>query len=139
MTSSSRRIETRLYLLARDFGFWAPFSLQGLTWAMLYLWTQNYPQIVGTCSGHHVHLISQNFVPTKIRVDPPPPLNKFSNNFSGGLLILIYMLGKTSLNGFEGHISQNVAKMAILWPKKASATLMHTLHMVITWSFLIKF
>ena len=37
------------------------------------LWTQNYPQIVGTCPGHHSQLISQNFVLPKIRVEPPPP------------------------------------------------------------------
>ena len=40
---------------------------------MLYLWTQNYPQIVGTCPGHHGQLISQNCVFTKIRGEPPPP------------------------------------------------------------------
>ena len=34
---------------------------------MLYLWTQDYPQIVGTCPGQ---LISQNCVLTKIRVEP---------------------------------------------------------------------
>ena len=41
---------------------------------MLYVWTKNYPQVVGTCSGHHGQLISQNCVPTKIRAEPPPPL-----------------------------------------------------------------
>ena len=45
--------------------------LQGLTWAMLYLWTQNYSQIIGTCPGHHGQLISQNCVLTKIRAEPP--------------------------------------------------------------------
>ena len=52
--------------------------LQGITWAMLYLWTQNYSQIIGTCPGHHGQLISQNCVLTKIRVEPPPtpPLNR---------------------------------------------------------------
>ena len=34
---------------------------------MLYLWTQNYSQIIGTCPGHHGQLISQNCVVTKIR------------------------------------------------------------------------
>ena len=48
-------------------------KIQGLTWAMLYLWTQNYSQIIGTCPGHHGQLISQNFVLTKIRAEPPPP------------------------------------------------------------------
>ena len=51
------------YLLALEFGFWGPFLLQGLTWAMLYLWTQNYSQIIGTCPGHHA----------------PPPLKHQSN------------------------------------------------------------
>ena len=66
----SNGIKAKLYLLALDFGFWAPFLLQGLTWAMLYLWTQNYPQILGICPGQ---LISQNCVLTKIRVELPPP------------------------------------------------------------------
>ena len=34
-----------------------------------------------------------------------------------------------------GHIPKNVAKMAILWPKIASATLARALRMVITWPF----
>ena len=29
---------------------------------MLYLWTQNYSQIIGTCPGHYGKLISQNCV-----------------------------------------------------------------------------
>ena len=64
--------KAKLYLLAVEFGFWGPFFLQGLTWAMLYLWTQNYSQIIGTCPGHHGQLISQNCVLTKIRAEPPP-------------------------------------------------------------------
>ena len=40
---------------------------------MLYLWTRNYSQIIGTCPGHHGQLISQNCVLTKIRAEPPPP------------------------------------------------------------------
>ena len=63
---------TKLYLLVLYIGFLAPFLLRGLTWAMLYVWTKNYPQVVGTCSGHHGQLISQNCVPTKIRAEPPP-------------------------------------------------------------------
>ena len=51
---------TKLYLLVLYIGFLAPFLLRGLTWAMLYVWTKNYPQVVGTCSGHHGQLISQN-------------------------------------------------------------------------------
>ena len=45
-------------------------------------------------------------------------------------------MGKTNLK----FISQkNVAKMAILWPKMASATLARALPMAITWPFFIKF
>ena len=62
---------TKLYLLVSYIGFLAPFLLRGLTWAMLYVRTKNYPQVVGTCSGHHGQLISQNCVPTKIRAEPP--------------------------------------------------------------------
>ena len=76
MTSSLRRIEwnkilssiSLFYILV----FWPHFLLRGLTWAMLYVWTLNYPQVVGTCSGHHGQLISQNCVLTKIRAEPPP-------------------------------------------------------------------
>ena len=39
----------------------------------MYLWTQNYSQIIGTCPSHHGQLISQNCVLTKIRAEPPPP------------------------------------------------------------------
>ena len=63
---------SKLYLLVLYIGFLAPFLLRGLTWAMLYVWTKNYPQVVGTCSGHHGQLISQNCVLTKIRAEPPP-------------------------------------------------------------------
>ena len=66
---------SKLYLLVLYIVFLAPFLLRGLTWAMLYVWTKNYPQVVGTCSGHHGQLISQNCVLTKIRAEPPP-LNK---------------------------------------------------------------
>ena len=76
MTSSLRRIEWNTILssisLFYILVFLAPFLLRGLTWAMLYVWTKNYPQVVGTCSGHHGQLISQNCVPTKIRAEPPP-------------------------------------------------------------------
>ena len=76
MTSSLRRIEwnkilssiSLFYILV----FWPHFcSGRGLTWAMLYVWTKNYPQVVGRCSGHHGQLISQNCVLTKIRAEPP--------------------------------------------------------------------
>ena len=64
---------SKLYLLVSYIGLLAPFLLRGLTWAMFYVWTKNYPQVVGTCSGHHGQLISQNCVLTKIRAEPPPP------------------------------------------------------------------
>ena len=64
---------SKLYLLVSYIGFLAPFLLRGLTWAMFYVWTKNYPQVVGTCSAHHGQLISQNCVLTKIRAEPPPP------------------------------------------------------------------
>ena len=84
MTNSLRRIEwnkkLRSISLLLYIGFLAPFLLRGLTWALLYVWTQNYPQVVGTCPGHHGQLMSQNCVLTKIRAEPPPPppLNKGS-------------------------------------------------------------
>ena len=71
MTCSSRRIEWNKYLSSislfyiLDFG---PILLQGLSWAMLYIWTRNYPQIVGTCPGHHGQLIYQNFDFSKIGI-----------------------------------------------------------------------
>ena len=65
-------LNSKLYLLVLYIGFLAPFLLRGLTWAMFYVWTKNYPQVVGTCSGHHGQLISQNCVLTKIRAEPPP-------------------------------------------------------------------
>ena len=73
MTSSLRQIEwnkklSSIFLFYISYiRFLAPFLLRGLTWAMLYVWTKNYPQVVGTCSGHHGQLISQNCVLTKIR------------------------------------------------------------------------
>ena len=80
MTSSLRRIEWNTILssisLFYILVFLAPFLLRGLTWAMLYVWTKNYPQVVGTCSGHHGQLISQNCVPTKIRAEPPPLIQR---------------------------------------------------------------
>ena len=70
MTSSLRRIEWNQILssisLFHIFVFWPHFLLRGLTWAMFYVWTKNCPQVVGTCSGHHGQLISQNCVLTKI-------------------------------------------------------------------------
>ena len=77
MTNSLRRIEwnKKLSSISLLFIYWflALFLLRGLTWAFLYVWTQNYPQVVGTCPGHHGQLMSQNCVLTKIRAEPPPP------------------------------------------------------------------
>ena len=77
MTNSLRRIEWNKKLssisLFLYIGFLAPFLLRGLTWAFLYVRTQNYPQVVGTCPGHHGQPMSQNCVLTKIRAEPPPP------------------------------------------------------------------
>ena len=70
---------SKLYLLVLFIGFLAPFLLRGLTWAMFYVWTKNYPQVVGTCSGHHGQLISQNCVLIKIRAGINSiPINKLS-------------------------------------------------------------
>ena len=78
MTNSLRRIEWNKKLssnfLLLYIGFLAPFLLRGLTWALLYVWTQNYPQVVGTCPGHHGQLMFQNCVLTGLN-PPPPPLN----------------------------------------------------------------
>ena len=89
MTNSLRRIEWNKKLssisLLLYIGFLAPFLLRGLTWALLYVWTQNYPQVVGTCPGHHGQLMFQNCVLTKIRAEPPgPPLkgDHFNSFFS---------------------------------------------------------
>ena len=46
------------------------FLLRSLTWAVLRAWSQNYPQVVGTCPGHHLQPIAQNRVER-----PEPPSN----------------------------------------------------------------
>ena len=88
---------SKLYLLVLYIGFLAPFLLRGLTWAMLYVWTKNYPQVVGTCSGHYGQLISQNCVLTKIRAEPPPlsrhfviVLAKIYSNHDANLCFISY-------------------------------------------------
>ena len=75
MTSSLRRIEWNQILSSISLFHilvFGPIFAPSLTWAMFYVWTKNYPQVVGTCSGHHGQLISQNCVLTKIRAEPPP-------------------------------------------------------------------
>ena len=82
---------SKLYLLVLCIGFLAPFLLRGLTWAMLYVWTKNYPQVVGRCSGHHGQLISQNCVLTKIRAEQivlPVKLYLFTIFDEGALLLV---------------------------------------------------
>ena len=91
MTSSLRRIEwnkilssiSLFYILV----FWPHFCSEAshgqcCTYG---IWTKNYPQVVGTCSGHHGQLISQNCVLTKIRAEPhpppPPPLSQIFENY----------------------------------------------------------
>ena len=65
-------IKVKLYMSLRFFGH---FLFQGFTWTALGLWTQNQPQVVGTCSGDGPQLIA-------FKIDPPkvlglnPPLNK---------------------------------------------------------------
>ena len=105
MTNSLRRIEWNKKLssisLLLYIGFLAPFLLRGLTWALLYVWTQNYPQVVGTCPGHHGQLMSQNCVLTKIRAEPPPPPPpplKDENIISVGV-----KSGPWTLFGYEKH------------------------------------
>ena len=83
---------SKLYLLVLYIGFLAPFLLRGLTWAMLYVWTKNYPQVVGTCSGHHGQLISQNCVLTKIRAEPPPLSSSFVSSCSSDAPLRLYRL-----------------------------------------------
>ena len=77
MTSSLRRIEwnqilsyiSLFYILV----FWLHFCSDASHGQCCTYGLKNYPQVVGTCSGHHGQLISQNCVLTKIRAEPPPP------------------------------------------------------------------
>ena len=84
---------SKLYLLVLYIVFLAPFLLRGLTWAMLYVWTKNYPQVVGTCSGHHGQLISQNCVLTKIRAEPPPLSKDFDTICHSKLITKLHNYG----------------------------------------------
>ena len=65
MTSSLRRIEWNKILSSISLFyifFLAPFLLRGLTWAMLYVWTKNYPQVVGTLIKHIYSFVSLRFI-----------------------------------------------------------------------------
>ena len=97
---------SKLYLLVLYIGFLAPFLLRGLTWAMLYVWTKNYPQVVGTCSGHHGQLISQNCVLTKIRAEPPPPLKSAIQQCGGSNHLEVKYNRKISLQFFTPYIKK---------------------------------
>ena len=105
-TKMTNRMEynTKLYLLVLYIGFLAPFLLRGLTWAMLYVWTKNYPQVVGTCSGHHGQLISQNCVPTKIRAEPPPPPPPLNSNVICAMFRETTSLEKVLMFGLRSNI-----------------------------------
>ena len=63
--------KAKLYLNFLDFGFLVHFLLQGLTWAALGLWTQNHPQVVGTCPGHGPQPIAQNILSKSFGPEPP--------------------------------------------------------------------
>ena len=49
----------------------AHFLLRGLTWAALRAWTQNQPQVVGICPGHHPQHIAQNQISKNEWPGPP--------------------------------------------------------------------
>ena len=61
----------KLYLLALDFGFWAPIFLQGLTWAMLYL-----SEAAPACWLTVVSGVQST--DSVARVAPPPSANGYS-------------------------------------------------------------
>ena len=51
---------TKLYVILLSFQFLTHLLLQGLTSTVLRAWTQNHPQVVGTCPGHHPQPIGKN-------------------------------------------------------------------------------
>ena len=61
---------TKLYFL--KFRFWSlpQFLLRGLTWAVLHVWTQNYPQNAGTCPGLPLQLLARNHFFQSDRPEP---------------------------------------------------------------------
>ena len=61
---------TKLYSLLFIFWFLPHFLLQGLKWAVLHVWTQNYPQNVGTCPGLPLKLLARNHFFQSDRPDP---------------------------------------------------------------------
>ena len=106
MTSSLRRIEWNKILssisLFLYIGFLAPFLLRGLTWAMLYVWTKNYPQVVGTCSGHH----GQNMYQQKVKLKP---FCIFFTPFSRDLILQIQLYPeRNEINYLWTFVSENL-------------------------------
>ena len=71
----SRRIEWWKELSSISFGFgfgfWTPFLLRRLTWAILCAWTQNHYQKFGTCPILSWQPISQKWIFQKNRLEPP--------------------------------------------------------------------
>ena len=63
---------TKLNYLQFSFWFFPQFLLQGLTWAVLHVWTQNYLQNVGTCPGCLLQLLTRNHFFQSERTEPPP-------------------------------------------------------------------
>ena len=53
-------LKAKLYFSFLYFRLLVRFLLLGLTWAALGIWTQNYPQVVGTCPAHRPQLIAKN-------------------------------------------------------------------------------
>ena len=63
------------------------FLLRGLTWSVLREWTQNHPQVVGICPGHHPQLIGQNRV---FKLERPGPAPLTTQVISRGLTYITY-------------------------------------------------
>ena len=62
---------TKLYDLYFRFCFFPQFLLRGLTWAILHVWTQNYPYNFGTCPGLPLQLLTRNHFFQTERPEPP--------------------------------------------------------------------
>ena len=67
---------TKLYTILLSFKFLTHFLLWGLQWAVLRAWTQNHPQVVGTCPGHHPNPYVKIVVSNLKGLGPGPPLMK---------------------------------------------------------------
>ena len=62
-------LKAKLYLTSLDFVFFDPCFGPRPHMGSINLWTQNHPQVVGTCHGHGLQVMAQNrsFEPL-----PPP-------------------------------------------------------------------